>query len=126
MVTTPETLQRNSKGQYLPGNGPFQPGVSGNPKGKPLNSVTMLLKNKSPQENQAIADKLYDLALNGDMSAIREYIDRTDGKVVDKHLIAGIVSITPELLDQAQKRLTESVEATQALLKEFSNGSTDR
>ena len=61
----------------------YQPGESGNPAGRPKNSVTTLLKNKSPEENQAVADKLYALALEGDMSAIREYIDRTDGKQLE-------------------------------------------
>ena len=112
---TLDTEQRNSKGQYLPGNGPWQPGESGNPSGRPPDSVTTLLKLK---DRKKVADKLYELAISGELAAIREYLDRTEGKVTDK-LLSVNVSITPELLEQAQKRLTESKNATQELLEEY-------
>ncbi len=115
MVNESPTLQRNRKGQYLPGHGPWQQGQSGNPAGRQPNSVTTLLKEK---DRQLVADKLYELALAGDMSAIREYMDRTEGKVTEKHLNVSLTAIvTPELLDQAQKRLTASYSDTQELLE---------
>lgn len=67
---------------------------SGNAAGRPPNSVTTLLKNRNPEDNLAVADKLYALAIAGDMSAIREYIDRTDGKVIDKHQIEGEIPVS--------------------------------
>lgn len=95
----------------------YKPGQSGNPKGRPKNSVTTLLKNRNEEDNRAIADKLYSLALKGDMSAIREYIDRTDGKVIDKHQIEAVV-LTPKYLEEARRRLISSVESTRALIEE--------
>ena len=91
---------------------------SGNPDGRPPNSVTTLLKNRNPEDNQAVADKLYALALNGDMSAIKEYIDRTDGKVIDKHLYV-TVPVTPESIQQAQAILLEATQETKLLLDKY-------
>lgn len=102
----------------------WKPGDSGNPAGRPKNSVTTLLKNRNPEDNQKIADKLYQLALEGDMSAIREYIDRTDGKVVDKHINVNVTT-TPELLMEAQARLREAQVATDNLLEEHPKRATE-
>ena len=86
VATKQKDIKRNEDGTFVPGvtpegSIPFLPGVSGNPAGRPKNSVTTLLKNRSPEDNKKIADKLYQMAINGDMAAIREYIDRTDGRV---------------------------------------------
>ena len=94
----------------------WKPGESGNPNGRPKNSVTMLLKNKTNEDNQAVADKLYQLALNGDMSAIREYIDRTDGKVADIHKIEGEILITPNMRVLAAREMLELKEEETKLL----------
>ena len=115
MVTESSTDQRNSKGQYLPGSGRWSLGESGNPAGRKPNSVTTLLKEK---DRQKVADKIYELVLSGDMPAIREYLDRTEGKVTEKHLSLSLTAtVTPELLEQAQKRLTGSLSDTQELLE---------
>ena len=118
MVVEQPSTQRNSKGQYLPGNGRWQKGESGNAKGLTPNSVTTLLKNRNPEDYKKIADKLYSLALEGDMSAIREYIDRTDGKVIDKHLSVTIVA-TPESIQEAQERLQAAQGDTNLLLDKY-------
>ncbi len=93
-------------------------GTSGNPAGRPKNSVTTLLKNRDPKDNKKVADKLYSLAIAGDMSAIREYIDRTDGKVFDRHLNIN-VETTPEGIQQAQERLLNAQSETNKLLEEY-------
>lgn len=92
----------------------WTPGQSGNPAGRPISSVTTLLKNKGSEDNQAIADKLYSLALSGDMPAIKEYIDRTEGKVIDKHLSIH-VEVTPESIQVAQGRLVSAQKDTYEL-----------
>ncbi len=93
MIDNSDTEQQDNNLGGATGAG-WQPGQSGNPNGRPKNSVTTLLKNRNPKDNQKIADKLYQLALAGDMSAIREYIDRTDGKVTDTHKIEGDIPVS--------------------------------
>lgn len=109
--------QRDNNLGGITGKGWF-PGESGNPEGRPKNSVTTLLKNRSPKDNQRIADKLYQLALDGDMSAIREYIDRTDGKVSDILKVEGQILITPDMRAIAMRELLEVKEEESKLLKE--------
>jgi hypothetical protein len=69
----------------------FKPGQSGNPGGRPktkpitealrelLASVGPVLGEKT--NAQSLADRLLVMALNGDLSAIRELADRVEGKV---------------------------------------------
>ncbi|KKN72916.1 hypothetical protein LCGC14_0406200 [marine sediment metagenome] len=116
-------VQRNSNDYGYKNPDPakgWQPGQSGNPNGRPKSSVTTLLKNRNPEDNKKVADTLYALAIRGDMSAIREYIDRTDGKVTETRLTLGIMAhTTPELLEQAQKRLTGAMNGTRELKEKY-------
>ncbi len=59
----------------------YQAGVSGNPAGRPKNSVTTLLKNTDKETTQKIAKKIREKAVEGDLGFTNLYIDRTDGKV---------------------------------------------
>lgn len=64
---------------------PFPPGVSGNPNGRPpkgtaITDVMKAMLNEKPEIKKALAAKLYELALGGDLAAIREVLDRIDGK----------------------------------------------
>ena len=96
----------------------FKPGQIGNPAGRPKSAVSHLLKNDEKFSNKAVAQKLYDLALSGDMGAIREYLDRTEGKVMDKHLtLALTANVTPELLEQAKQRFLTAGEEELKLLE---------
>lgn len=89
---------------------PFPPGVSGNPAGRPKGPISQILRElgesseltfsitKTDKEgkqttatatlstgekqsiNEAIAAKLLQMAMNGDMKAIREVLNRTEGR----------------------------------------------
>lgn len=96
---------------------PWKPGQSGNPAGRPPSSVTTLLKEK---DRQGVADKLYAMALAGDLGAIREYLDRTEGKVAtDINLQGTMAVLTPEYLDIARKRLLDAQSESQELLSKY-------
>lgn len=97
----------------------WQPGQSGNPNGRPKNSVTTILKNTSKETTKKIANKLTDLAVEGDLKAIDMFIDRTDGRVVqqegagdDNRVINFILSSEQgnDLIEGITKRLTKGIE----------------
>ncbi|KKM85518.1 hypothetical protein LCGC14_1288250 [marine sediment metagenome] len=96
---------------------PWQPGQSGNPNGRPKNSVTTLLKNQDAKTTQEICDKLIELAKEGDLPAIKEYLDRTDGKVTQPtdHTFdgEGLLSILGRLRGNQAPMLEEREDATE-------------
>ncbi|MDC0917975.1 DUF5681 domain-containing protein [Candidatus Marinimicrobia bacterium] len=65
---------------------PFEKGVSGNPGGRPKwKQVTEIMKTETNQEKLAvIVDKVFDLALEGNMRAIEFIADRLEGKVAQR------------------------------------------
>lgn len=93
-MTDDDGQKRDERGKFKPGNSfgrRFQPGQVANPQGR--NSygglVTDNLRNKLleliPNADgktiaAAIADKLVELALDGDLPAIKELLDRTEGR----------------------------------------------
>lgn len=73
---------RDDHGRYLPG-------TSGNPGGRPKGSVSLVTSIRRELERRqdlgqpgldAVAARLVDLALEGDLRAVREIGDRLDGK----------------------------------------------
>jgi hypothetical protein len=73
---------RDEHGRYLPG-------ASGNPGGRPKGSVSLVTAIRHELERrqdsgqpgiEAVAARLVDLALDGDIRAVREIGDRLDGK----------------------------------------------
>lgn len=64
---------------------PFPPGVSGNPLGRPKkeHSLTDLMReilNNDPVRKRALVTTLLDMAAKKDIAAIREVLDRLEGK----------------------------------------------
>jgi len=79
----------------------WEPGESGNPKGRPVGSVSILERLKAylrrhPEDADSIARELVELGKTKNMnqlSAIKEIMDRIDGKVIEKHQIEGELPI---------------------------------
>lgn len=69
----------------------FQKGISGNPKGRPTNEqafATILRAELDGSvgrktKRELIANKVIEMALEGDMVAVRWIADRTDGRVTE-------------------------------------------
>ena len=97
----------------------FKPDQSGNPKGREPSSVGTLLKNVDNLTNQQIADMIVERVLAGEFCFVKEYLDRTEGKVTEKRISVSLTAVvTPELLKQAQERLSLSIDETTKLLEE--------
>jgi Family of unknown function (DUF5681) len=124
---------RRSNGQFERGHmlgRRFQPGASGNPNGRPRHDrLTLALRDKLAEElpgateqtvAEAIAGALITEALSGNVQAIREIADRTEGKPTQPHIAVdlsdeGLNAEIEHLLNKeamANQRLTENRAAT--------------
>ena len=98
MIEEPFQQQRDSKGQFT--NGRWKKGESGNPGGAPKGkSITAELRKLIDKGSNAedIAKVLYKLAKAGGVAqvqALRELLDRTDGKVTDTHKFEGDIPVS--------------------------------
>lgn len=80
----------------------WQPGESGNPGGRHKDTLTPLLREFLNADNEAekiaIIKQLIDIAkssgMRGQVAAIREILDRIDGKVPDTHKIESEIPIS--------------------------------
>ena len=79
----------------------FEPGQSGNPGGRPKDTMTPLLKELLNANNEAekiaIVKELIGISktrgMRGQVAALKEILDRIDGKVPDTHKIESDVPI---------------------------------
>ena len=74
----------------------------------------------SPQKLRAIAEKVVELAIAGDMAAIKEIGDRLDGK---PHQSAD-VAVTRDVRDMTDAELLEVIEAAQTSISADDEGPT--
>jgi len=77
----PEALKQNQ----------WKKGQSGNPKGRPIGStcsitseLKKLLLEKDGERIKELAKKWFEMARNGDTTALKELLDRVEGKVLQK------------------------------------------
>ncbi len=87
----------------------FQPNESGNPAGRPKNSVTALLKNTDAKTTTEIAKTITRKAIAGDSQYTNIYLDRTDGKVPDIKKVQGlIVTITGDDMAKLSQQIRDA------------------
>lgn len=83
---------------------PFEPGKSGNPGGRPKDYISEIIRRKLLEKNVAgkpkaeiVADALIELTsdpkMRGFVPAIKELLDRMEGRVPDTHKIESDVPI---------------------------------
>lgn len=97
--TTLTTLNSAPIKDY-PGLRPWQPGQSGNPRGRPKGILTDSIRfeldrfaDETYTNREAITMKLVAMARGGDIEAIKIVLDRIDGKVIDRHVVEGRIRI---------------------------------
>jgi hypothetical protein len=116
---------------------PWKPGQSGNPRGRPKTrtlseELRARLKEQYPGRSDAtygrmVAHKLVDLAIDGEIAAIREVFDRTEGKpkqVVDVNVEERkremVEDAIARLIEEAQVSRDEAIEQLIAIAPEMS------
>jgi len=72
--------------------GTFGPGNIANPNGRPRKELTISdairsALEKDPERTQKLVDKLISMAVEGDISAIREIADRIEGKPIQRAVV---------------------------------------
>lgn len=106
-----ETTERKQKP------GPFQPGASGNPAGRPkgaLNRSTVAAMALLEGEAEALTRRAVDLALGGDTVALRLCLERLVAPVKDRPIQPGAVTLPPVEPGSVARAVASIVEAVAA------------
>lgn len=77
--------QRDNKGRYRKGNGPWKKGQSGNPKGRPVSLTSSLREylQQHPEKVKAMVESVVEEAIGGSVRHAELAWQRIDGKVPD-------------------------------------------
>ncbi len=136
-VTNKQKSNTDGRKRKLANLKPWKPGQSGNPNGRPKTrtlseELRARLKEQYPGRSDAtygrmVAHKLVDLAIDGEIAAIREVFDRTEGKpkhVVDVNVEERkremVEDAITRLIEEAQVSRDEAIEQLMAIAPEMS------
>ena len=116
--------KRVSKKDLMP---PWKPGESGNPKGRPIGiiSPTEQLKaylRRAPGEVVAIIEAWIKEGKAGNIQAIKELLDRVDGKVVERHQVEGELPIKLLFVPASQVLEKQKGQIVEGEVKELTDG----
>jgi len=104
----PEKIRRKQDGR-------FKPGVSGNPKGRPRgarNKATVLAESLIDGQAEALVGKLLEMALAGDVTALRVAVERLLPPAKDRPINADAIklpSLKPSNLAEASAVIVRAV-----------------
>ena len=101
---------------------PWKPGESGNPKGRPkdIKYISEALKDllaKDPILLKEVVQAMLKEVKTGNIPALKELLDRTEGKVTENIEVKGQILVTPDMRALAARELIEVKEEETKLLE---------
>ena len=90
---------------------PWKKGESGNYSGRPKKDRALTAALEAAVDKQELADKLVELAMGGDMMAVRYIYDRIEGSPTQRH------EVDAETVQRAMERLAEDAGLDLAMLR---------
>ena len=91
----------------------FKPGQSGNYSGRPKKDRGLIAALEAAVDKTALAEKLVELAMGGDMMAVRYIYDRIEGSPTQRH------EVDAETVQRAMERLAEDAGLDLAMLRRY-------
>lgn len=113
IVGQPENQVKNRKP------GTWLPGQSGNPKGRPPKGHSIVdiltdMMNEKPEIKRALGSKLFQLALDGDLNAIKVVMQYLDGMPVQRTELTGADGepLAVQLLQEQIRKIMDDTDET--------------